>query len=100
MACRRWLNGSGCKRKRRAGAAEADEGDDKGEASAVQTTMRPIEEERRKAMSRKMMREKDRERKLEEFGLRKNFQIFIELVILPGWYRGAPRVQGCLSHMT
>ncbi len=48
------------KRRRRAGAAEADEGDDKGEASAMQTTMRPMEEERRKAMSRRIMREKER----------------------------------------
>ena len=48
------------KRRRRAGAAEAYEGDDKGEASAVQTTMRPMGEERRKAMSRRMMREKEK----------------------------------------
>ena len=33
------------KRRRRAGAAEADEGDDKGEASAVQTTMRLMGED-------------------------------------------------------
>ena len=48
----------GGQRRRRAGAAEADEGDNKGEASAVQTSMRPMEEERRKAMSRRMMRKK------------------------------------------
>ena len=56
-AVRDFLN---AKRTRRAGAAEADEGDNKGEASAVQTSMRPMEEERRKAMSRRMMREKER----------------------------------------
>ena len=47
------------KRRRRAGAAEADEGDNEAEASAVRTTMRPMEKERRKAMSRRMMREKE-----------------------------------------
>ena len=47
------------KRGKRAGAAEVDEGNE-GEASAVPTTMRPIEEERRKAMSRRMMRERER----------------------------------------
>ncbi len=46
------------RQKTRTGAAEADEGGSKGEASAVQTTMRPMDKERRKAMSRRMMREK------------------------------------------
>ncbi len=46
------------KRRRIARAAEADEGDNKREASAVQTIMRLIDEKRRKAMSRRMMREK------------------------------------------
>ncbi len=50
-------------KRRRAGAAEADEGDNEGEASAMQTTMRPMGE-RRKAMSRRMMREKEREKEI------------------------------------
>ena len=47
------LGGSGWEKE------EVDEGNE-GEASAVPTTMRPMEEERRKAMSRRMMREKER----------------------------------------
>lgn len=46
------------KKKRKARVAEVGKGDNKGEALATQTTMRPIEEEKRKAISRKMMREK------------------------------------------
>ena len=50
------------KRKRKAEVAEADKDDNKGEASAIQTIIKPMGE-RRKAMSRKMMREKKRKRK-------------------------------------
>ena len=70
-------------------------------------TMRPMEVEGRKAMTgRMMMRVEKREREIRIFGLRRNFQIFIDLVILPGCSqgtgvlsgcRGAPRVQGFLS---
>ena len=70
------------KRRKKAEVAEADKDDNEEEASTMQTTMKPMGE-RRKAMSRKMMREKEREKKLEEFGLRRNFQIFIKLVIIP-----------------
>lgn len=51
----------------------------------------------------------EREKKLEQFGLKSNFQIFIDLVIFPGYlqdirilsgYKGAFRIQGCLYHMT
>lgn len=51
--------------------------------------------EKRKAMSRRMIKKKENVRKLDEFGFRKNFQIFIKLIILSGWYRGAFQVQGC-----
>ena len=49
--------------------------------------MRPMEEERRKAMSKRMMREKERGKEI-----RRNFQIFIDLVILPG---GTRVLSGC-----
>lgn len=42
MAC-----SSGCKRRRKIRATEADEGNEKEKASAVPTTMRLIEEERK-----------------------------------------------------
>lgn len=48
------------KRRRRAGVAEADKSDKKREASAMQTIMRPMKNESRKSMSRKMMREKEK----------------------------------------
>ena len=89
----------GGQKRRRTGAAEADEVNEEQEASAVQTSMRPMEEERGKAMSTRMMREREMGKEI-----RRNFQIFIDLVILPEQilpgYRGALRVQGCLSHMT
>lgn len=38
-----------------------------------------------------MIREKKRGKEIRRIGLKRNFQ----LVILPGWFRGALRVQGC-----
>lgn len=46
------------KQRKKAGAAEADKSNKKEETSAVPTIMRPIEKQRRKAMSRRIMREK------------------------------------------
>ena len=58
------------KRRRRAGAAEADkadEGNEEEKASAVPTTIRPVEE-KRKAMSRRMMKEKERGKEIRRIG--------------------------------
>ena len=46
------------KRRKRAGAAEANKCNEEKEVSAVSTTMRPMEKKGRKIMSRKIMREK------------------------------------------
>ena len=96
----------GKRRTRRAVAAEVEQGNDEEEASAMPTTMRPMEEERRKAMCRRMMREKERGKEnWKNLDLEEIFKFFIELVILRdgtgvlSGYKGAPRVQGCLSHM-
>lgn len=79
------------KRRRRAGAAEADEGDEGGESSAVQTTMRPMEEEGRKAMSRKMMREKEWGIEIRRNELGRNLQILHRLSHPPApVHRGLP----------
>lgn len=51
MACR-----CSCKRRRRARVAEVDEGNEEEEALGVPTIMGPMEEKRRKTMSRKIMR--------------------------------------------
>ena len=57
------------KRRKGTGTAEVDEGNEVEEASAVTTTMRPMEEERRKPMSRRMMREKARRKEIFKFSI-------------------------------
>ena len=46
------------KERKKAGAAEGDKSNKKEETSAIPTIMRPIKKQRRKAMSRRIMREK------------------------------------------
>ncbi len=46
------------KRKRRVETAKVDEGNEEDEASAIPTIMRLMEEERRKVMSRKIIRKR------------------------------------------
>lgn len=54
-------------------------------ALAMPITMSSIKKERRKTISRRMIREKGkRGKKIKRFGLRRNFQNFINLVILSG----------------
>lgn len=70
-----WLACSNCwKRRRRAKAAEVDKSKEKEEVSAMLTRIKLIEKERRKAMSRKMIREKSKKgKKIGRFRLRKKF---------------------------
>ena len=92
------------KRRRRAGVAEADEadeGNEEEEASAV-PTMRPMEE-KRNAMSRRMMREKERGKEIRRWTWKKISKFSSTYVIFPGSrdtgvLRGAPRIQGPFSH--
>ncbi len=49
----------GKRKRKRAGVAEVDNRENKGEASAMQTTIRPMEEERKKAMSRRIMKKEE-----------------------------------------
>lgn len=46
------------KRRKRAGAAEANKCNEEKKVSTVPTIMKPIEKKKRKIMSRKIMREK------------------------------------------
>lgn len=65
---------SHCKRRKIAKAVEVDKSNEKEEVSAVPTIIKLIEKERRKAMSKKMIREKSKGRKkIGRFGLGKNF---------------------------
>lgn len=69
---------SGCKKRRRVRAAEIDKGNEEKKASAVPIIMRLIEKERKKAMSRKMMREKrKRGNEIRRFRFRRNFLKFL-----------------------
>ena len=75
-------------KRRRAGAAEADEGGNEGEASAVRTTIRLIEKERRKAMSRRMMREKERGKEIRRIWTWEKFSNFHRLSHPLGMFSG------------
>lgn len=89
------LGGSGwAKVEEERGAAEANEGDQEEEASAVLTTMRPMEEKRGKGMSRSVMRGRERgtESRRKNLDLKK-FSKFHRLSHPPGILPGY--IQGC-----
>ena len=85
------LGGSGRANRRRAGAAEADKGDNKGEASAEQTTIRPMVEGKEKSDEQEDD-EGERGKEIRRIWTCKKFSNFHRLShpprMLPG-YRGA-----------
>lgn len=81
-------------KRRWARAAEIDQGDNKGKILAEQIIMISIIKDKKKNNEQK---DDKREKKLEKFGFKKKFQIFINLVIFPWYFQDTKVFSRCKS---
>lgn len=96
------------RRIKRARAAQTKK-HNKNKVLVVPTTIKLINNKREKAISRKMIKGKKRKKKFEEFKYVENFQIFIDLIILPKMilmdakmllkYKNTTQLQKCFTYM-